>query len=51
MQGNGILAEKAGMVKLNLEAHVLQGDRYESDTSPLLKESLNIKDWNVIRKE
>lgn len=47
MRGNGTLAEKAGVVELNLEPHVPQGDRYKHDPSPLLKEALISKYRNV----
>ena len=51
MRGDGALAEKAGVVKLNLEPHVLQGDRYKRDPSPLLKETLISKCRNVTNNQ
>jgi len=48
VRGDGILTEKAGVVKLNLEAHIPQGDRCKCDTSPLLKKSLTSKHRNVV---
>ena len=51
MRGDGTVTEKAGIVELNLEAHILQGNRYKCEASPFLKEELALEHQNITNKK